>query len=302
MGKKKSTHLGVWLVAVILAATGYIAFIHAYKDGITITENNDKDNGTITYESIEDMQKAVGFNVEVPIYVADSTEDTKITVFHNQIVTISGETFAFKASPLVDVDADVLGLYEDSDIDYKYTVKDSDIVYYRYRQQYKEYPSCTILNWVSNDVMYGLMVEKDISETIAEIMLGIDGKTLEVYSNVASGSENVDFSDNEYNFELVRGTISMSLPSFSGKIKVDDFDSYAVVYSGDTMLFMVSFEGTDVVEDATVNIEDIHIREGVDILYYGENMYDHDTDAYNDYDIMLSTIYDISKTIKIKKN
>jgi hypothetical protein len=295
MKDKKSSHLGIWLIAVVLLATSYIVFIQSFKDGINI--DNSSSNST-EYDSIADLLADSTFSgAEIPEYVTSSGEELNISVEYGSFATIYTDTFVFKFAQFVGVNANALALYEDAEIDHRYYVDDSNVTYFRYRQQYSEYPNCTIIDWCTDEMMYGLMIEDDISEDDAKSIVGISNCNLTEYI-VDSDSEAEETST-----ELVGDTVTLSdnieltLPEFSEEVETYDLGDMLAIYSGETFLFLVADINTVVGDDNFSDYELITCDHNMIIAYYPENTYDPDSNAYDDYELLLSTIDNIALTM-----
>lgn len=299
MKDKKSSHIGVWLMIAIIAVISYIAFMGALKDGVTL--NNDNRNGVNNIESIEELQDKVYFTLDIPSFVTETDEELNIKVIAGQVVSINTTTFVLKASSFVDVEADILGLYEESKIDKTYNVNDSNIIYFEYRQGYKDYPNCTIINWCTNETSYGLMIEDDISLDRALEIIGIDSNNISVYNETNAENENtVSYNTDDFIEYIIDNQLIIKLPQFKGNVTHVDTAGVSAFFSGDTLLFLVVYNEKDIQEGTYSEQSVIDVSDNIKIYYSDNNTYDKGSDAYNDYELMLLTIDDISKTIVYK--
>lgn len=299
MKDKKSSHIGVWLMIAIIAVISYIAFMGALKDGVTL--NNDNRNGVNNIESIEELQDKVYFTLDIPSFVTETDEELNIKVIAGQVVSINTTTFVLKASSFVDVEADILGLYEESKIDKTYNVNDSNIIYFEYRQGYKDYPNCTIINWCTNETSYGLMIEDDISLDRALEIIGIDSNNISVYNETNAENENtVSYNTDDFIEYIIDNQLIIKLPQFKGNVTHVDTAGVSAFFSGDTLLFLVVYNEKDIQEGTYSEQSVIDVSDNIKIYYSDNNTYDKGSDAYNDYELMLLTIDDIGKTIVYK--
>lgn len=299
MKDKKSSHIGVWLMIAIIAVISYIAFMGALKDGVTL--NNDNRNGVNNIESIEELQDKVYFTLDIPSFVTETDEELNIKVIAGQVVSINTTTFVLKASSFVDVEADILGLYEESKIDKTYNVNDSNIIYFEYRQGYKDYPNCTIINWCTNETSYGLMIEDDISLDRALEIIGIDSNNISVYNETNAENEStVSYNTDDFIEYIIDDQLLIKLPQFKGNVTHIDTAGVSAFFSGDALLFLVVYNEKDIQEGTYSEQSVIDVSDNIKIYYSSNNTYDKGSDAYNDYELMLLTIDDIGKTIVYK--
>lgn len=299
MKDKKSSHIGVWLMIAIIAVISYIAFMGALKDGVTL--NSDNKNGVNNIESIEELQDKVYFTLDIPSFVAETDEELNIKVIAGQVVSINTTYFVLKASSFVDVEADILGLYEESEIDEAYNVDNSNIIYFEYRQRYKDYPNCTIINWCTNETSYGLMIEDNISLDRALEIIGIDSNNISVYNETNAENEStVSYNTDDFIEYIIEDQLIIKLPQFKGNVTHVDTAGVSAFFSGDTLLFLVVYNEKDIQEGTYSEQSVIDVSDNIKIYYSSNNTYDKGSDAYNDYELMLLTIDDIGKTIVYK--
>lgn len=299
MKNKKSSHISVWLMIAIIAVISYIAFMGALKDGVTLNSNNK--NGVNNIESIEDLQSKVYFTLDIPSFVTEAEEELNIKVIAGQVVSINTTTFVLKASSFVDVEADILGLYEESKIDEAYNVNNSNIIYFEYRQGYKDYPNCTIINWCTNETSYGLMIEDDISLDRALEIIGVNSNSLSTYTKTNTENESTVSHDTDDFVEyIIEDQLIIKLPQFKGNVTHVDTAGVSAFFSGDTLLFLVVYNEKDIQEGTYSEQSVIDVSDDIKIYYNSNNTYDQGSDAYDDYELMLSTIDNIGKTIMYK--
>ena len=299
MKGKKTSHIGVWLMIAIIAVISYIAFMGALKDGVTL--NSDNKNGVNNIESIEELQDKVYFTLDIPSFVAETDEELNIKVIAGQVVSINTTYFVLKASSFVDVKADILGLYEESEIDETYDVNNSDIIYFEYRQGYKDYPNCTIINWCTNETSYGLMIEDDLSLDKALEIIGVDSDNISTYikTNIENEST-VSYNTDDFIEYIIEDQLIIKLPQFKGNVTHVDTAGVSAFFSGDTLLFLVVYNEKDIQEGTYSEQSVIDVSDDIKIYYNSNNTYDQGSDAYDDYELMLLTIDDIGKTIVYK--
>lgn len=299
MKDKKSSHIGVWLMIAIIAVISYITFMGALKDGVTLNSSNK--NGISNIESIEELQDKVYFTLDIPSFVTEAEEELNIQVIAGQVVSINTTTFVLKASSFVDVEADILGLYEESEIDEAYNVDNSNIIYFEYRQRYKDYPNCTIINWCTNETSYGLMIEDNISLDRALEIIGIDSNNISVYNETnVENEDTVSYNTDDFIEYIIDNQLIIKLPQFKGNVTHVDTAGVSAFFSGDTLLLLVVYNEKDIQEGTYSEQSVIDVSDKIKIYYSDNNTYDKGSDAYSDYELMLLTIDDIGKTIVYK--
>ena len=291
MSDKKQSRIKLWLIAGVLLAISSIVFMGAMKDGMTTTKSSKVIDNV---SSINDLQRKVNFKLDVPSYVTDTKDKLQIEVVAGQIAQINTEKFVFKASYFVDNDADILGLYEKSKTEKKYNVNDSDIKYFKYRQGYKDYPNCTLLNWCTDETTYGLMIEDDISFEKALDIIGIDKKNI----SEVKDTESTESTDNtELKEYKLTDNLSIDMPEFKQEIRVEDLGDQVAVYAGNALLFVAAVNNAEVDLGPSDDASVIDAGNGTKIYYNKDNTYDPGTDDYSDYELWLSTIDSALKTL-----
>lgn len=291
MSDKKQSRIKLWLIAGVLLAISSIVFMGAMKDGMTTTKSS---KAVDNVSSINDLQRKVNFKLDVPSYVTDTKDKLQMEVVAGQIAQINTDKFVFKASYFVDNDADILGLYEKSKTEKKYNVNDSDIKYFKYRQGYKDYPNCTLLNWCTDETTYGLMIEDDISFEKALDIIGIDKKNI----SEVNDTESTESTDNtELKEYKLTDNLSIDMPEFKQEIRVEDLGDQVAVYAGNALLFVVAVNNAEVDLGSSDDASVIDAGNGTKIYYNKDNTYDPGTDDYSDYELWLSTIDSALKTL-----
>lgn len=298
MGNKKLSHKGLWLVMAILAVISYFVFVGAFKDGITLT--NDSNNGVSNIESIEELKNSVLFKLDIPEYVTNSEEELTIEVVAGQVATVYSTKFVMKASLFVNINADILGLYEDSKVEEDFIVKNSNITYFKYRQGYVEYPNCTIINWCTHETSYGLMIEEDLTLEESLNLLGLSAESLVEDVDEPLVEEDISEEDNTYTEYTIEDKYSIKLPQFKGEVTHIDMDSVSAFFAGDSLLFLVVYNEEYIRDGVYEEQSVIDISDNLKIYYNSSNTCDYSKDAYEDYELLLSTIDDIAKTIVSK--
>ena len=298
MKNKKSSHIGMWLMIALIAVISYFAFMGALKDGITL--NKDNGNGVTNVTSLSELKDKVYFELDIPSYVTDADEELHIEVVAGQVVVINNTKFVMKASIFANVNADILGLYEKSNVEKCFFVNNSNIIYFKYRQGYNDYPNCTIINWHTNETSYGLMIEDNVSFSDALSIIGIDELQLSEDVIESNTEDRTKYDVNEFKEYMIEDKIYIKLPHFSGCITHVDTYGVSAFFADDTLLFLVVYNDEDIQNNTYSEQSVVNVSDSIKIYYDSINTYDKGSDAYSDYELMLLTIDDIAKTIVYK--
>lgn len=173
MNKKQ---LAIWVVALILTGLLTVLTAEAYKSGMITNSSKVK---TEEYNSIDKLLSLTDMEIELPEFIKQE-KHLKIEDKLGAIIQISNENFVLKIADFVDVMADPLALYESSGIDnrYNFESENTNIKFFRYRAEYKEYKNCTIVNWSTDNTTYGLMIGDKITEEDALSLIGLSREDL----------------------------------------------------------------------------------------------------------------------------
>ena len=173
MNKKQ---LAIWVVALILTGLLTVLTVEAYKSGMITNSSKVK---TEEYNSIDKLLSSTDMEIELPEFIKQE-KHLKIEDKLGAIIQISNENFVLKIADFVDVMADPLALYESSGIDnrYNFESENTNIKFFRYRAEYKEYKNCTIINWSTDNTTYGLMIGDKITEEDALSLIGLSREYL----------------------------------------------------------------------------------------------------------------------------
>ena len=217
--KKSKIPLLVLVITSILVVLMVVSFkqgIQGKSDYISETSNLGK------------IQQEVSFEVILPDILYNE-KNLKSTNIMGQIVEIRNNNLIFKASHFIDVNADVLGIYDKLAEDYKYTVEDSSgVTFFRYRNSTKQ----VLINWVRNETSYGLILDKVISIDEAKEIVGIGNSKFTEY-----GVEVDEEISTEYEIIDLAG-LKFKKPE-GIELKAQYIADEAVVYTVDNNLVLV---------------------------------------------------------------
>lgn len=173
MGSKKHNK-PYFVIGVLLVTVALLCFTKSHSSGLYMKASGDNYK---TEDNLDNIKKRVSFEVDIPEYIKNlDNKNLQCEILMRQIVTANTDKYVLKIMKYVADDADPLALYENSKTDKKYSIKqkDSKIHYFRYRQGYDKFPSCTLINWNTDETAYGFMIEDNMSEADALEMLNID--------------------------------------------------------------------------------------------------------------------------------
>lgn len=292
-GTKHTFKVNFLLIATVIAAMGYLAFYILSVTGITKYSNN---TSIKYYESFEDLQKGTKLEmVELPIVYIEqcaNTENTNYRVINNSIAEIYNDGIVAKACKIIDTKYDCLGLSDKATNDNKFSISNNQITYLRIRKEYTEYPKCTIVNFSTNEMNYGFMVEDNISiGDICEI-LKINKKDLSEYTD--ESTEVYDGAVTKYNID----NFSIELPTFVSNVSVREFVGYSSFFIEDTPVLNFLYGKEALNSDKNIFGQYIKVNDKLRVDYLKENPFKMDSQAYNDFEILINTINSSIKTIK----
>jgi len=164
-GHKAKNKLPVLIIAIIVSITTIYGIHTTYQSQSHIKE----------YSSIEKASRETGIEAEVPAGIP--TENIKeIRSTMGQIIEIMSDEYVLKIARLVDIEADVLGLYGNASKDEKYYSERESISFIRYRIGYDDFPGATLINWCRGNTAYGILIDNELSENEIEELIEIEFK------------------------------------------------------------------------------------------------------------------------------
>lgn len=304
----------VYVISMVI--TMLIAFlaITGTMNGMSMQETNNK--GISEYKSIQDLINHTSYPICIPnfIYEYNSSElSIKDTI--GQIAEIECNDFAFKASPLISYNVDVLGLYEKAEVDNMYTVSENEngIVFFRYRALYPEYEHCTIIDWCTTETTHGLLLGQELTEDEVLELFGIDNAKLtetsvkeilkqEGYIN--DGDElhvDTDISqDIIWEKHDIEDKYTIQLPKFTSQLTTLNDEGAIIYYLDKTMVFVIIYNDYDIDSNAFGGQSEEKLTDGLVLRYRTDNPFDKGTNSYDDYDKFINTISHIKETLIVK--
>lgn len=292
MDKKKRTS-NIYLIVIFLSLCITALFIAATKDGMSVSTAK----GVKTYNNINKLIDGTSFELDVPQFILDYNKEFIITNTMGQIAEISCEDFSFKAASFVNINADPLGLYEKSTEDVRYNVNDENtkINYFRLRTGYTEYPNCTLLNWCTDKTAYGIIIGNKLTIDEAIELIGISKQSLsEIEKEIGIISEN-NIDTVQY---ILEDKVYIELPKLNSNINIIENNGASNFYLDKKLILVVLYNELDIDTEAYSGQSEIVTEEGIVIKYLSENPFSEGTTAYNDYNKFISTIDNITNSIR----
>lgn len=291
--KKISGHSKVWIILFILAVLSTLLLSLAYKDGVNATVQSTKGiNSNTSLAEVENS--AIGIKLPDIVKSKSTDKDFKITNVMGQVYQIQCNEFVIKIAAYTDYRADTLGLYDSCSVDKIYTVSDnqSDITYFRYRQEYKGYEHCTIINWCTSTAQYGMMYADKISIDEALDIIGIDKGSLIAYTDAVSSNSL------QGNVLTLSNGVTLELPNFESTVSILDYDNGLCEGSvNNKTLFIIDYgNGTDRYKSEQV----VDLNNSIKLYYSKENPFSTGTKEYSDYELLIKSIQHIKDSIKNK--
>lgn len=289
MIKKESSLKFSTVILLVLLLISIVFIVLVETGAFKISKSNNK---TVKYNTLNEAISKVNFNVQLPNMITNDV-NAEYRVTNGSFLEIGSETFVLKASKLVDFNADPLALYEKTTEDYKYTVENSNISYFRYRLNYPEFENCTIMNWVQGDTAYGIILSSIYKEEELLNILGITKDNIKVFN-----TENIDKTDITYNRTLIANKFTVDIPKFTTEFKTVDLDGKTICYIDNTKVFIFIYNDYDIDTDTFGGQSEIIIDDKMVLRYLSENPFENGSSAYNDYNIFIDTVNDIVNSIK----
>lgn len=285
----------IWLVATVLVATSHTVFIQATRNGVQLNDKNNK--AVSTYDSIAEFVSDCDLDLSIPDYVLN-LDNLKYENTYNQIYSIYNDTNVLKVSAFIDVNADPLGLYEEASIDNKYEVEDSEITFFRYRYTYKDFPNCTIINWCTNEISYGLMIEKEITEDEALAIINLSRENISILDGSTDNSSGTE-EELSYKQYTINNSIKVLLPDVESEIIQQELDGAEAFYMNNKPMMIVVYDKEVIKSEAYRSNTYKTSDKGIEIDYNSENPFEEDSSEYGDYEAFLSSIEYICNTIVV---
>lgn len=289
--KKNKTLL---LITIVICTLTFMLMLQLQQNG-GISKNGTK--GTETYSTIEDVRAKTSLDMTIPEGI-DTSKILEIRSTMGQLVEIRAEHYIMKAAKFIDVNADPMGLYDESEVDNKYSVSNSSITFMRYRTGYTEYESCTILNWCNETTSIGVMFDDIYTEDEVLSIMGLTKDDIQLYTegNGQSSKANENIIWNTHT--IADGALTIDIPDTESSLESLEFDGYTILFLNKNRCLVVVYDDYNVDADTFGGQGQIDIDEHTRLNYLKENEFKEGTEEYRDYTIILNNIQSIADSIK----
>ena len=271
-------------IVVIILLFAVITIIINILDNTTIyvTNNNEKE-----YNSINEINNP---NIKIPKFIVNQN-NLNIKESYGRLIQINNNDLILKIDQFIDIDADILGIYSESDIDDKYIVSNNSISYLRYRTGNKDYKESTIVNWVNGQYTYGLMMNGLISLSDALKLLNINENDINKTIIKNSNDEDINSEKNGLNFDTINYSIdnktSIVLPKFNSNYSIKDLDNTIICTIDDKIIFGI----TDIDSHGVLDNQGIkNINSTKCIKYRLDNPFKEGTTQFDDFNNLMTII------------
>jgi hypothetical protein len=328
-----STKLTIIFVILLILAGGL--YVKSYTSGIKTASGesklSSKSSGQKSYNSIKSVQSK--YNLLLPDIITeydDSKDDNlNIEVTMNQAVEITTSQFVVKVLTFVNNNADPLALYDSSPVDNMYTVLNNEngIKFFRYRAEYPEYEHCTLINYCTDSMAYGILLGTIISEEEALNYLNINQSSLTATTKEANDeayytSLDTDSSEDSKVAETVTNTIpqdiqestqvqyiedddyryytidtdnymvQIKIPNLESEIQTVKTQKAASFYLGDNKVFTLHINSTTDTDTISTseNEPSEQLNEVIFISWSATNPFSEGTQEYSDFNTIINTV------------
>lgn len=302
----------VYIVGAILLALITMLAIVGASSGMIGSSNHSQD--IEKYSSIDELIQHTDFKLSIPNFVYNYRGKIfNISSTMGQIVEMDTNNFVYKASPLVSYNADILGLYEHTDNDHMYTIKNNadDIKFFRYRLNYPNYEHCTIVNWCTSKTTQGIIIGKVMNPEEIIKTFNIDKESMketsqkEIYelenSVVSSDIKGEKVTNNLiYKRYNVGNKFSIELPEFNSSVNVIDEDGLFMFYLDKKLVLVIIYNDYDIDTNSFSGQSELKLADGVVMRYRSKNPFDKSHVDYVNYNNFIKTIDYIKGTIIYK--
>ncbi len=248
-----------------------------------------KDKTRTKYNSIDEI---ISNNEYCIPSIIKTQDDLIIDNTIDNFISIHNSNMVLKIGPYADAKADPLGLYDKSETDNTYTIKNDKIKHFRYRVGYEEYQACTLINWDDETYSYGFMLGHIISEEEALRLLNINRDNIATYTenNNENTTEKIEQTTEQENTHpvVIADKYVIKLPKFNSQLIQRDFEGYTTFSMDDTVVFTFIYN----LENKSLfnGQSNKEIDSSIVIYYLTENPFRVGTLAYTDYEIFLKFI------------
>lgn len=291
---KHSTSGRVVVLAVIAALMIFIIAGFALKRSMSGEQSG---GNVIETASIAKAIEKAPFEIIIPDTIYPLLKGNEAQLVNGQMFSIEGVGLAYKVAPFVDEKADVLGIYEVAKEEKELFAKDSKLrtQYIRYRS----FEDATALNWICNNVMYGLWIgEKQTFDYMIDF-LEID---IDNYSTEEKAIANVkDMKEEDIQFERYQSKVlsaSFDMPVVSSDVAVQSGENFITITYDFKNVFTI-MKNVNMKMESTQEYIIEELGNGYTLQYYAENQFSDADRAYNDYEVFLRSVDRIKDSFEV---
>lgn len=292
---KRQTRTKLYIIITVIAIASILILMLLVRNGININNNT---KSVEQYNSLKKLISDTSLSLNLPECITEYDGELDIQNTMGQLISINSDSFAYRAAPWVDNNADPLGLYEECDTDSKYTVNNDTFTYFRYRVGYKEYPNCTIINWCNKSTSQGIMIGNVMTENEALELVGISKSSLTKIDELVSENGIEKDTSGEYTYSVanIGNIFELQLPDFKSDVDVIESEGTVSYYFNKKLIFMFIYSNDEVKRNTSDICTDYAIDENIVLRCLNSNPFESGTDAYNDYNQFIYTIDNIKFT------
>lgn len=291
---KHSTSGRVVVLAVIAALMIFIIAGVALKRSMSGEQSG---GNVIETASIAKAIEKAPFEIIIPDTLYPLLKGKEAQVVNGQMFSIEGAGITYKVAPFVDEKADVLGIYEAAKEEKELYAKDSKL-----RTQYVRYRSfedATALNWVCNDVMYGLWIGEQQTFDYMIDFLEIDTDNYSAEEKTIVSIE--DMKEEDIQFERYQSSVlgaSFDMPVVNSDVAVQSGENFITITYDFKNVFTI-MKNVNMKMESTQEYIIEELGNGYTLQYYAENQFSDVDRAYNDYEVFLRSVDRIKDSFEV---
>ena len=273
----------VWKYVIMVVATGIIVFLLREN----YNRNLPPERG---YESLEAAVRQLDFNVGVPDMVLYDTGEQTYEVLGGQLLTVTGTGYEFRVGETPEEWADVMTIDEQSETYRRFNVASGYIKKLRYRTGYDD--GYSVLNWYTDDLMYGLKFDDEKSFEECLDILNLNEKSLEELDEESFKSgDSSNNGEESVNYHIVTsssGETSLIVPDTIGVTQVASEEDIILNIGSITVLYATNSENA--IEGIGDLYEMVEADNGVRVYTLSENPFTVGSENYASFESFISNL------------
>ena len=273
----------VWKYVIMVVATGIIVFLLREN----YNRNLPPERG---YESLEAAVRQLDFNVGVPDMVLYDEGEQTYEVLGGQLLTVTGTGYEFRVGETPEEWADVMTIDEPSETSRRFNVDSDYIKKLRYRTGYDD--DYSVLNWYTDDLMYGLRFSDEKSFEECLDILNLNEKSLEELDEESFRSgDSSNNGEESVNYHIVTsssGETSLIVPDTLGVTQVASEEDVILNIGSITVLYATTSES--VPEGIGDIYEMVEADNGVRVYTLSENPFTVGSENYASFESFMGNL------------